>query len=140
MSLFEQTTRRWCLISTTKGVFAHAHFSGWQSVPSFGQTETFCLFGQCVFFSLTSAPLDGDALSLCFSHSEDHATDAAQDQRGARNCASASVPWFPELVELLTAPPWPILLWRDLLSEAKGTVWNSRPELWDEARRVSALF
>ncbi len=29
-------------------------------------------------------------------------------------------PWFPDLLEILTAPPWPILLSRDLLSQADG--------------------
>ncbi|KAL0181463.1 hypothetical protein M9458_023869, partial [Cirrhinus mrigala] len=28
--------------------------------------------------------------------------------------------WFPELVQLTAAPLWPILLRRDLLSQAKG--------------------
>lgn len=41
-------------------------------------------------------------------------------------------PWFPELREVLVAPPW--LIWRHLLSQAMGTmhytgVLYPRPEL-----------
>ncbi len=39
-------------------------------------------------------------------------------------------PWVPELFQLLTAAPWPIPLIQDLLSQAKGTIWHPRPELW----------
>lgn len=31
--------------------------------------------------------------------------------------------WFPEMVQLLVAVPWPIPLRRNLLSQAKGTIW-----------------
>ncbi len=39
-------------------------------------------------------------------------------------------PWLSELTQLLTAAPWPVPLRRDLLSQAKGTIWHPRPELW----------
>ncbi len=39
-------------------------------------------------------------------------------------------PWFPDLTELLVAPPWPIPVRKDMLSQADGSVWHSNPELW----------
>ncbi len=39
-------------------------------------------------------------------------------------------PWLSELTHLLTAAPWPVPLRRDLLSQANGTIWHPRPELW----------
>ncbi len=39
-------------------------------------------------------------------------------------------PWVSELFQLLEAVPWPIPLRRDLLSQANGTLWHPRPELW----------
>ncbi len=38
--------------------------------------------------------------------------------------------WFPELVEMLVAPPWTIPLKRDLLSQAQGKIWHPNPESW----------
>ncbi len=38
--------------------------------------------------------------------------------------------WFPELMFLATAPPWPIPLRKDLLSQRRGTLWHPRPDLW----------
>ncbi|KAK9969751.1 hypothetical protein ABG768_027900, partial [Culter alburnus] len=38
--------------------------------------------------------------------------------------------WFPELSLLATAPPWPIPLRKDLLSQRWGTLWHPRPDLW----------
>ncbi len=34
--------------------------------------------------------------------------------------------WFPELMLLATAPPWPIPLRKDLLSQRRGTLWHPR--------------
>ncbi len=39
-------------------------------------------------------------------------------------------PWLSELTQLLTAAPWPVPLRQDLLSQANGTIWHPRPELW----------
>ncbi|KAI2645714.1 ORF V: Enzymatic polyprotein [Labeo rohita] len=39
-------------------------------------------------------------------------------------------PWFPDLLELLAAPPWPFPLRRDLLSQAGGSIWHPNPEWW----------
>ncbi len=39
-------------------------------------------------------------------------------------------PWLSKLTQLLTAAPWPVPLRRDLLSQANGTIWHPRPELW----------
>ncbi len=38
--------------------------------------------------------------------------------------------WFSELMLLATAPPWPIPLRKDLLSQRRGTLWHPRPDLW----------
>ncbi len=40
--------------------------------------------------------------------------------------------WFPEweLMLLATAPPCPIPLRKDLLSQRRGTLWHPRPDLW----------
>ncbi len=39
--------------------------------------------------------------------------------------------WFPELILLMTAPPWRIPLRKDLLSQGLGTIWHPRPDLWN---------
>ncbi len=38
--------------------------------------------------------------------------------------------WFPELMLLVTAPPWQIPLRKDLLTQRQGTLWHPRPDLW----------
>ncbi len=38
--------------------------------------------------------------------------------------------WLPELMLLATAPPWPIPLRKDLLSQRRRTFWHPRPDLW----------
>lgn len=38
-------------------------------------------------------------------------------------------PWFPKLVKHLFAPLLPVLLSKDLLSQALGATWHPRPEL-----------
>ncbi len=35
--------------------------------------------------------------------------------------------WFPELMLLATAPPWPIPLRKDLVSQRRGTLWHPPP-------------
>ena len=42
----------------------------------------------------------------------------------------ASQAWFPALMQLADSAPWPIPLRRDLLSQAKGSIWHPHPELW----------
>ncbi len=39
--------------------------------------------------------------------------------------------WFPELILPATAPPWPIPLRKDFLSQGLGTIWHPRPDLWN---------
>ncbi len=36
--------------------------------------------------------------------------------------------WFPELISLVTAPPWRIPLRKDFLSQGLGTIWHPRPD------------
>ncbi len=38
--------------------------------------------------------------------------------------------WFPELMLLVTAPPWQIPLRKDLLTQRRGTLLHPRPDLW----------
>lgn len=38
--------------------------------------------------------------------------------------------WFPKLIYLLPASPWPILLRKDVLFQARDMIWYTRPELW----------
>ncbi len=38
--------------------------------------------------------------------------------------------WFPELMLLVTAPPWQIPLRKDLLTQRRGTLWHPHPDLW----------
>ncbi len=38
--------------------------------------------------------------------------------------------WFPELMLLVTAPPWQIPLRRDLLTQRRGTLWHPCSDLW----------
>ncbi len=47
-------------------------------------------------------------------------------------------PWVSELFQLLKAAPWPIPLRKDLLSQANGTIWHPRPELWPITACVGA--
>ncbi len=37
---------------------------------------------------------------------------------------------FPELMLLVRAPPWPIPLRKNLLSQRWGTLWHPRPDFW----------
>ncbi len=89
-----------------------------------------------LFFSLSHSPLEGDAarlyafppikilpLVLCKIREE-----RASVILIAPNWPSQ--PWFPDLTELLIAPPWPIPVRRDMLSQADGSVWHPNPELW----------
>ncbi len=39
--------------------------------------------------------------------------------------------WFSDIMSLLAGQPWQIPLRRDLLSQAGGTIFHPRPELWD---------
>ncbi len=38
--------------------------------------------------------------------------------------------WFPEVMLLMTVPPWRISLRKDLLSQRVGTLWHPHPDLW----------
>ncbi|KAI2662127.1 putative J domain-containing protein C2E1P5.03 [Labeo rohita] len=38
--------------------------------------------------------------------------------------------WFRELIQLLSAAPWPIPLRKDLLYRVRGMIWHPQPELW----------
>ncbi len=73
--------------------------------------------------------------ALCVSSDQNIASGVMQDQGGAsvsdtHSPELAEQPWFPDLTELLVAPPWPIPVRRDMLSQADGSVWHPNPELW----------
>ncbi|KAL0201521.1 hypothetical protein M9458_004708, partial [Cirrhinus mrigala] len=74
-----------------------------------------------LFFSLTNAPLQGDALSSRWPKKRKYAfppvkimplvLQKIREEKGTVLLVAPSwpnQPWFPELIELLTAPPWPI--------------------------------
>ena len=39
-------------------------------------------------------------------------------------------PWFPAVMQLASTAPWPVPVRRDLLSQARGSIWHPHPELW----------
>lgn len=97
-----------------------------------------------LFFSLMDAPLEGDALSSRWPQGRKYAfpppkimplvLHKVREERETLLLVAPrwpNQPWFPELMEMITAPPWPIPLRRDLLSQAGGSVWHPRPELWN---------
>lgn len=49
-------------------------------------------------------------------------------------------PWLPNLWQLKTSAPWPIPLRKDLLSEARGTIWHLQPELWNRETVCALIF
>ncbi len=65
--------------------------------------------------------------ALCFPPSRS-ATAGTQARQGTMAQADSNSPpleeptWVSELFQLLKAAPWPILLRRDLLSQANGTI------------------
>lgn len=83
-----------------------------------------------LFFSLMSVPLDGDALTSQWPRKRKYEFSPVkimppvlQKEQETVLLVAPNWPnhlWFPELEEHLTAPPWLILLWRYLLSQAKG--------------------
>ncbi|XP_048024136.1 LOW QUALITY PROTEIN: uncharacterized protein LOC125253920 [Megalobrama amblycephala] len=44
--------------------------------------------------------------------------------------------WFSDLVSLLDGSPWEIPVRRDLLSQAEGSIFHPRPELWNLVRQL----
>ena len=110
------------------------------------QVDLFASHDSChcdLFYSLTEGTLGTDALAhswprgLCkyaFSPSEPSYVDFAQDQggRGAGNfgCPVLAQPHLvPRTVLFATAPPWPIPLRKNLLSQGRGTLLHPRPDL-----------
>ncbi len=76
-----------------------------------------------------------DSQALCVSSDQNIASGVMQHQGGASVVLIApswpNQPWFPDLTELLIAPPWPIPVRRDMLSQVDGSVWHPNPELWN---------
>ena len=38
--------------------------------------------------------------------------------------------WFSDIILLLDGPPWELPIRRDLLTQAEGSIFHPRPELW----------
>ncbi len=87
-----------------------------------------------LFYSLTHAPLGVDALAHSWPKVRPYAFPLVkllprvlckikEEKESVLLVAPKwpNQPWFPELVEMLVAPPWTIPLKRDLLSQAQGT-------------------
>ncbi len=136
-----------------------AHFPGeWRLHPEtirliwsrFGEAQV-GLFASCesshcqLYFSLTEGTLGTDALAhswpraLCkyafppVSLLAQTLCKVREDEEQVLLVAPfwPTRTWFPELILLATAPPWPIPLRKDLLSQGLGTIWHPRPDLWN---------
>ncbi len=81
-----------------------------------------------LFFSLSHSPLEGDALTSCWPAAKLYAFPPIQILPLV--LCKINQPWFPDLTELLVAPPWPIPIRTDLLSQIDGSVWHPNAELW----------
>nr|XP_055041699.1 uncharacterized protein LOC129429202 [Misgurnus anguillicaudatus] len=97
-----------------------------------------------LFFSLTDAPLQGEALTSRWPKVSLYAFPPIKliplvlckiREEGATVILVApdwpNQPWYPDLREMLISPPWQIPLRRDLLSQVEGSVWHPSPELWN---------
>lgn len=88
---------------------------------------------------LTNAPPEwGSALEslapgaqICFSSSKNHVAGAAQDQRAARDCAASGAKMAEPAMVSGTDGASNSPSVAHLLSQAKGSVWHPRPELWN---------
>ncbi len=84
-----------------------------------------------LFFSLSHSPLKGDALTAHWPAARLYAFPPIKISSVILIAPNwPNQPWFPDLTELLIAPPWPIPIRRDMLSQADGSVWHPNPELW----------
>ncbi|XP_056608266.1 uncharacterized protein LOC130425869 [Triplophysa dalaica] len=96
-----------------------------------------------LYFSLTHSPMGNDALTVRWPNVRLYAFPPVKilplvlckiREETATVILVApfwpNQPWFPDLSELLTAPPWRIPLRRDLLSQANGTIFHPSPQLW----------
>ncbi len=96
-----------------------------------------------LFFYMSHSPLKGDALTSHWPAARLYAFPPINilplvlckiREEGASVILIApnwtDQPWFPDLIELLVAPPWPIPIRKDLLSQVSGSVWHPNPELW----------
>ncbi len=77
-----------------------------------------------------------DSQALCVSSDQDIASGVMQDQGGAsvrhtHSSELAEPALVSGLTELLIAPPWPIPVRKDMLSQVDGSVWHPNPELWN---------
>ncbi len=96
------------------------------------------------FFSLSHSPLEGDALIARWPTARLYAFPPIKilplvlckirEERASVILIAPNwpnQPWFPDLTELLIAPPWPIPVRKDMLSQVDGSVWHPNPELWN---------
>ncbi len=96
------------------------------------------------FFSLSHSPLEGDALTARWPTARLYAFPPIKilplvlckirEERASVILIAPNwpnQPWFPDLTELLIAPPWPIPVRKDMLSQVDGSVWHPNPELWN---------
>lgn len=74
---------------------------------------------------------------VCFSRDPAAPSSSAQTTIGPGGAPSFSSPvvslpvvFFFHLVSLLVSPPWEISLRHDLLTQARGTIWHTGPDLW----------
>ncbi len=95
------------------------------------------------FFSLSHSPLVGDALTSHWPAAKLYAFPPIKilplvlckirEERASVLLIAPNwpnQPWFPDLMELLVEPPWPIPIRKDMLSQVDGSVWHPNPEMW----------
>ncbi len=103
------------------------------------------------FFSLSHSPLEGDALTARWPTARLYAFPPIKilplvlckirEERASVILIAPNwpnQPWFPDLTELLIAPPWPIPVRKDMLSQVDGSVWHPNPELWNPSCVVAS--
>ncbi len=107
---------------------------GLAQVDLFASLET----SHCqLFYSLTEGTLSTDALAHSWPQGlRKYAFPPVSLAQTEQEQILLVVPywptrtWFPELMLLVTAPPWQIPLRKDLLTQRRGTLWHPRPDLW----------
>lgn len=93
-------------------------------------TETHSLMKQFTLGVNVLTQTLADSVQICVSTNKTPPSSAVQHQGGEGNSAAgrATQPWFPDLLELLTGSPWTVQLRKDLLSQARGSIWHPNLE------------
>lgn len=78
-----------------------------------------------------TCPLLAESSQVCFFSSEHPTSGTVQNQTEEPVLLVVrkwpTQPWFLDLLEMFSSPPWPIPLRRDLLSQANSLTWHPNP-------------